>query len=45
MTTKTYKTEEAFKRAVKRATAEGHVFLGYTWDAACFKDLVIFRHY
>lgn len=45
MTTKIYKTKKAFERAVKRAIAEGHVFKGYSWNAAHFEDLIIIRNF
>lgn len=41
---KTY-TENAFKQAVALAKAEGHKFLGYTWNFSCFEDLMIERCY
>lgn len=38
-------TKTAFESAIALAKAEGHIFLGMTWDAACFKDLIILREY
>lgn len=38
-------TKTAFESAVALAKAEGHKFLGMTWDAACFTDLIIIRVY
>ena len=37
---KTY-TPNAFKQAIEQLKAEGHIFLGYTWNYACFKDIII----
>jgi len=41
---KTY-TEKAFGQAVALAKAEGYHLLGYTWDYACFNNLLIARYY
>ena len=45
MTIKTYYTKTNFEIAVAQAKAEGHKFLGYTTQAACFVDLIIVRAY
>ena len=45
MTIKTYETKLSWKAAVEQAKAEGHIFLGLTCNAACFKDLIIVRAY
>lgn len=45
MTIKYYHTQKSFRAAVAQAKAEGYKFLGYTWDAACFVDLVLVRTY
>lgn len=41
---KTY-TPTAFKQAVEQLKAEGHEFLGYTWNYACFEDIAVERCY
>lgn len=41
---KTY-TPNAFKQAIAQLKAEGHKFLGYTWNYAYFKDIVVERCY
>lgn len=41
---KTY-TRNAFIQTIERLKAEGHVFLGYTWNHACFKDIAVERCY
>ena len=45
MKVKTYYTKLSWLAAVKEAKIKGHKFLGLTWDAACFDDLVIIRRY
>lgn len=45
MTIKTYYTKLSWEAAVAEAKAEGYKFLGYTFQAACFKNLIIIRHY
>ena len=41
---KTY-THNAFIQKIELLKAEGHIFLGCTWDHACFKDIVVERCY
>lgn len=43
MKIKYYETKLSWKAAVEQAKAEGHRFLGLTWNAACFDDLIIAR--
>lgn len=43
MIIKKYYTELSFKQAVDLYKREGHQFLGYTWNCACFKDLILVR--
>lgn len=45
MAIKTYQTKLSWEAAVKQAKADGHIFLGLTDTAACFKDLIIVRAY
>lgn len=45
MTIKKYYTKLSFKQAVELAKSEGHIFLGYTYSSACFKDLILVRCY
>lgn len=45
MEIKRYYTKLSFEQAVELAKHEGHIFLGYTYNAACFKDLILVRCY
>lgn len=45
MKIKTYFTKLSWESAVAIAKAEGHIFLGYTTQGACFKDMIIVRAY
>lgn len=42
---KRYYTKMSFEQAVALAKAEGHIFRGYTYDCACFNDLILVRCY
>ena len=45
MKIKTYYTKLSFKEAVKYYKAQGYKFLGYTWDCACFENLILVRKF
>lgn len=45
MKIKKYYTQLSFKQAVELYKSQGHKFLGYTWNCACFKDLILIREY
>lgn len=38
-------TPTEFKQMVEQLKAEGHIFFGYTWNHACFNDIVVERCY
>lgn len=45
MIIKKYYTEMSFKQAVELYKREEHLFLGLTWNCACFKDMILVREY